>query len=93
MNDTYNNAITAETKMPLKKVRSIMSKKNDYFFTAEKAIELFDGVEVGQVFAVKHQIVRPAHFGYAVHRKTDGLVDRHEHVHQQERYPARVDDE
>jgi ATP-dependent Clp protease protease subunit len=40
MNDTYNNAITAETKMPLKKVRSIMSKKNDYFFTAEKAIEL-----------------------------------------------------
>lgn len=40
MNDTYNNAISAETKMPLKKVRSIMSKKSDYFFTAEKAVEL-----------------------------------------------------
>ena len=40
MNDIYNSAISAETKMPLKKVRSIMSKKSDYFFTAQKAVEL-----------------------------------------------------
>lgn len=40
MNETYNSVLSTESKMTLKKVRSIMSKRSDYFLTAAKAVEL-----------------------------------------------------
>ncbi|MPL82868.1 hypothetical protein SDC9_28817 [bioreactor metagenome] len=48
------------------------------------AVQLLDAVQIGQVMAVDHHMVAPAHLLDAVNRKADRLVDRDEQIKQRE---------
>ena len=49
---------------------------------AISTIKSFNQIQIGELVAIKDQIVTPSDFNYPVHRKTDELIQRKQQIKQ-----------